>query len=291
MASSCSANLRRMVTRYQDKFGRPLTMKNASDEISRWFVIVSVITMGSVICNCTASEKPNPSTASQNSQTTSLSESRATSSLSSVNQDSQATPDLLALVKSFAEGENGDEAWRKLQAYPREKLIESLLSLQKSVPEDDLHYYQIAFTLASLNYQYADNVKVLTHSLIPKPDNCADDVAVMVSRLIRAGDKNLMPVLFSSAPQSDAALAEALSDIFAQEFRDDPKEFLAQLSKVPRATRLMVYTRTGDGGLTENDVDRLRRQLAPFTHDQSLSRVVKEMLSSSVFKDRQAPRR
>ena len=259
-------------------------MKNTSHEISRWFVLVCVITVGSVIYNCTASEKQNLSTSSQNIS--------STSSPRNMNQNETPT-DVAALVKTFSEdiGGNGDEAWRKLQAYPREKLIESLLSLQKSVSQDDLRYYQFAFTLASLNYRYADNVKVLTHSLTPKPDNCADDVAGILSRLIRGGDKSLMLVLFSSAPGSDGALAEALSGIFAQEFRDDPKDFLAQLTKVPRATRLMVYTRIGDGGLTENDVDRLRRQLAAFTHDQSLSRVAKEMLSSSVFKDQQEPRR
>jgi hypothetical protein len=203
-----------------------------------------------------------------------------------MNQSREAISDVPTLMKTFTEdvGPNGDDAWRKLQAYPRDKLIDSLLSLQKSVPEDDCRHYSIVFTLVSLNYHYEDNIKVLAHSLTPKPNECADDVARMLARLIRAGDKNLLTVLFSSAPASDAALGEALEDIFAQEVRAEPKEFLTQLGKQPKDTRLKVYKMTANGGLTEGDVNELRKQLTALSHDPAVSRLATEMLSSSVVK-------
>jgi len=151
-------------------------MRNCtSKELSRWFVLICVLRLGSVISNCTEREKLIPSSTSQNTPSTSSPDSSSTLSPIATDQDTQATAELLALVKRFAEGESGDDEWRKLQSYPREQLIESLLSLQKSVPEDDLLHYSIAFTFASLNYQYADNVKVLNHSLSPKPNGYADD--------------------------------------------------------------------------------------------------------------------
>jgi len=237
-----------------------------------------------VISNCTARETQNPSWSSQNGVSTSSPDNSATSSPSAINQNPEAMADLLTLVKNFSEGEKADDEWRKLQAYPRDKLIASLLTLQKTVPEDDCRHYSIAFTLASLNYRYEDNVKLLAHSLTPKPNECADDVATMLARLIRAGDTNLMPVLFSSAPASDAALGEALEDIFAQEVRAEPKEFLTQLGKQPKGTRLRVYEMNRNGGLTESDVNELRKQLTALSHDPAVSWVATEMLSSSVLK-------
>lgn len=247
-------------------------MKKCSTDanIYNLFLLGILIIIAAEATACMAQKGQNPSTLSQNN----------------MSQYPSATNDIPKLVKTFSGdiGENGQAAWRKLQSYPRDKLIESLLSLQKSVPEDDLLHYSIAFTLASLNYQYADNVKVLTHSLSPKPNGYADDVAMMLARLIRAGDKNLMPVLFSSAPASDAALGEALEDIFAQEVRAEPKEFLTQLGKQPKDTRLKVYEMTANGGLTESDINELRKQLTTLSHDPAVSRVATEMLSSSVLK-------
>jgi len=248
-------------------------------ELGRWFTILSVITTGAVISSCVSHEKNHLESQSRSSPDRSLASSPNTG-----NQDRQAEAELRALVKRFSEGEKADDEWRKLQAYPRDKLIDSLLTLQKSVPEDDCRHYSIAFTLASLNYHYEDNIKVLAHSLAPKPNECADDVAMMLARLIRAGDKNLMPVLFSSAPVSDAALGEALEEIFAREVRAEPKEFLTKLGKQPKDTRLKVYQMTANGGLSEGDVKELRKQLTALSHDPSVSRLATEMLSSSVVK-------
>lgn len=254
-------------------------MKNQIGELCRWLIIISVITTGAVISNCTGHEKNHPE-----NQSRSLPDRSSTSSPNTVAPDNRSQAELLALVKRFAEGEQADDEWRKLQSYPREPLIESLLSLQKSVPEDDLLHYSIAYALASLNYQYADNVKVLTRSLTPKPNESADDVAMMLARLIRAGDKNLLPVLFSSAPASDAALAEALQDIFAQQVQAEPKEFLTQLVKQPKDTRLKVYQMTANSGLSERDVNELRKQLTALSHDPAVSHVATEILSSLIFK-------
>lgn len=263
-----------MATRPQDESGDPLTMRDSqTDKPSKRLLLVCVLALSSAITDCSGhvnNHSPAPALASSSTSST------------ATNQDAQA--DLLALVKHFAEGEKADDEWKKLQSYPREQLIESLLSLQNSIPEDDCRHYSIAFTLSSLDYHYEDNVKVLAHSLTPKPNECADDVATMLARLIRAGDKNLMPVLFSSAPASDAALGEALEDIFAQEVRAEPKEFLAQLGKQPKGTKLKVYEMIANGGLTQSDVNELRKQLTALSHDPALSRVATEMLSSSVLK-------
>jgi hypothetical protein len=239
-------------------------------------MFVCVITMGTVVSVCTNREKQN---------STSLPNISSMSSPSGMNQSGDEMADVPTLVRTFSEdvGERGENAWKKLQAYPREKLIESLLRLRKNVPEDDLRQYSIAFTLASLNYQYADNVAVLARSLTPKPNESADSVAMMLARLVRGGDKNLLPVLLSSAPSSDAALSEALSDIFAQEVRAEPKEFLAQLSKQSKSARLRVYSLTKDGALTESDIRELRKQLTVLSRDASVSRIAREMLSSSIF--------
>jgi hypothetical protein len=196
--------------------------------------------------------------------------------------------DLRRLVKTFAEdvGANGQDAWAKLQSYPRTELINSLLSLQRNATEDDPMRYAVAFTLANLDYQYEPNVRVLTAALTarPKPNEYGDSATVMLARLIRRGDKGLLKVLFSAARSADASLGEALSDTFASELRADPKGFLIQLDSEPAETRLSVKKRLESGALTAEDIKKLRAELQSLTRDKSVRRTATEVLAAPLFK-------
>jgi hypothetical protein len=196
--------------------------------------------------------------------------------------------DLRRLVKTFAEdvGPNGQAAWTKLQSYPRTELTNSLLGLQSSATKDDPQRYAISFTLANLDYEYQNNVKVLTSALTarPKPNEYADTATVMLGRLIKRGDKNLLKVLFSVARLADASLGEALSDTFASELRTDPKGFLTQLNGESTETRSTVYRLLESGPLTSAEIKDLSTQLKSLTRDRSVSRTATEMLASPFFR-------
>jgi hypothetical protein len=198
------------------------------------------------------------------------------------------TTQVAALIKTFSEdvGEQGQEAWRKLQLYPRDRLIESLLDLRNSLPKDDVRQYSVTFTLAYIDYQYKENVSVLTSVLSQqsKQHEYADTVVVMLGRLVERGDKSLLGVLFSNAPSADAALGEALSDVFARQVSADPKGFLDQLKDQPIGTRSRVYKLIKSGPMTEKDLNELRTRLMNLSHDQSVSQIAREMLASLAFK-------
>jgi len=198
-------------------------------------------------------------------------------------------PELSALIKTFSEdvGENGQAAWQKLQAYPRKSLIDSLLGLQDSLPEDDPRQYYLPFVLCNLDYEYQTNVQIIVSALTDLPhnqNNFADSAAAMLGRLIHRGDKGLLRVLFVAAPYSDAALGEALSDIFPEELQNNPREFLLQLKDEPKNTRLKAYKLIDFDSLTAEEVKRLRGQLTSLSQTTSISQVAREMLASPVFK-------
>jgi len=146
----------------------------------------------------------------------------------------------------------------------------------------------VTFTLAYIDYQYKENVTVLTSVLSQqsKQHEYADTVAVMLGRLAERGDKSLLGVLFSNAPSADAALGEALSDVFARQASGDPKGFLDQLKHQPIGTRSRVYQFIKSGPMTEKELDELRTRLMSLSHDRSVSQIAKEMLASLPVKRR-----
>lgn len=198
-------------------------------------------------------------------------------------------PELTRLIKTFSEdvGENGQTAWQRLQSYPREDLVNSLLKLRNDLPKDSPTQYSIAFVLCNLNYEYQRNVHVIVSALtkVPHEQNYdADSAESMLGRLIHRGDKELLRVLFRAVPWSDGALAEGLSDTFSEELRSDPKEFLTRLKNETKDTRSKTYSLIASGSLTAKDLRTLRGQLASLPRTAPIFQVAKELLASDVFK-------
>jgi len=198
-------------------------------------------------------------------------------------------PELARLIKTFSEdrGENGQAAWEKLQSYPHNHLIDSLLRIREDLTEDSPMQLSVAFVLCNMNYEYSTNVQIIVSALTKIPHSMnyyADNAEAMLSRLIHRGDKALLQVLFSAVPWSDGALTEGLSDTFSDELRSDPREFLSQLKKTHEATRLKVYKQIRSGSLTADDVKRLRGQVKSLARTGPISQVAKEILSSPALK-------
>jgi hypothetical protein len=208
------------------------------------------------------------------------------------NMPSQSTTisdsELTALIKTFSEdmGPEGQAAWRKLQSYPREDLIKSVLALRASLGKDDPRRYSIAFVLCNFDYEYSANVKQVVSALTSNGAHYyADSAATMLGRLVHRGDKDLLKVLFDAAPASDASLAEALSDAFSDELRSNPNEFLTQLKAEPKPIRLKVYKLIESGSLTAKDIESLRVRFQSLSPSAPTSRVARELLASSIFKN------
>lgn len=197
--------------------------------------------------------------------------------------------ELTPLIKTYSEdvGSNGETACRKLQSYPREALIQSLLAMRNKLGADDPKQYWIAFVLCNLGYEYQDNVQRLTSPLRNRSSAAyenADSAATMLGRLVSKGDKALLRILFESAPTADASLAEALSDVFAGEVQTNPKEFLIELEKQPKQTRLRVYELIKSGPLAAADLKKLKANLIDLSKTAApIANIAKEMLSSSIF--------
>lgn len=130
--------------------------------------------------------------------------------ISCINAQKNMTPsnqiteaELTPLIKTYAEdvGSNGEAAWRKLQSYPREALIQSLLAMRNKLRADDPKQYWIAFVLCNLGYEYQDNVQRLTstRNRSSAAYENADSAATMLGRLVSKGDKALLRILFDSA--------------------------------------------------------------------------------------------
>jgi len=199
-------------------------------------------------------------------------------------------PELTRLIKTFSEdvGGNGQAAWQRLESYPREDLINSLLNLRNDLPKDSPMRYSIAFVLCNLNYEYQPNVHVIVSALtkVPHEQNYdADSAESMLGRLIHRGDKELLRVLFGAVPWSDGALAEGLSDTFSEELRSEPKEFLTRLRNEPKDTRSKTYRLIASGSLTAKDLQNLRGQLAALPRTAPIFQVAQELLASEVFKN------
>jgi len=195
--------------------------------------------------------------------------------------------ELSALVKTFSEdiGPDGEAAWRKLQAFPRNELVDRLRSQHDSLPGGEPRRYQIAFVLASLNFEYETNVKEIASVLSKeaKINEYADTAVSMLGRLLRRGHDELLKVLFSVAPSADASLAEALSDVLSEQLRANTRHFLVEVHAEPLATRSRVYELVAHGPLNEAELRDLRQRLKSLSTEPQFSDVVKEILSSNIF--------
>ena len=195
---------------------------------------------------------------------------------------------LIEQIRQFArdEGALGKEAWGKLNAFPRQELISSLTSIQKATPEGDPLGVDIAFALCNLDHEYQANRQVIV-SAFTKPNQHAFSEERLISRLVRRGDKELLPVLFSAVERSDGALSEGLSDTFADQIRSDPESFLLKLKAEQPRIRQKVYELLDETVLSEEDITKAKKYLASVSIDASIAPVAKEMLEALLAKHRE----
>lgn len=194
--------------------------------------------------------------------------------------------ELLRLVETFsgAEGHESDEAWRKLNAYPRQELINTLRQVSGDLPQDDRRRVLVAFVLCCFDYEYKDNRQIIINSLTAEPayrDFYHDWSADLVNRLINRGDKELLTHLFAATEWADGAFSASLSGYLSTHMKNDPYTFLSTLRSEPELTRQRVYRQIRrDELLSKEDVRKLRTYLSSVNRESDLSQVAKEMLEA-----------
>lgn len=217
---------------------------------------------------------------------------RNTNVVSTSNREPAALPvsdaTLRSQVETFAEGEGNDASWQKLNARPREELINDLIHLRQSVAENDPMQVKIAFVLCYLDYDYAANKAIIISALSkssPYEGLYGDDVVVLIGRLIRRGDASLLPVVFAATPWSDGALSEGLAVIIAEEAHNHPAVFLSQLKDEPVAVRNEVYVFIAYA-MSDNNKRSLRQNLLATSPSSELKTVTNELLAALTKKHR-----
>jgi len=200
-------------------------------------------------------------------------------------QAGNSDKELIKLVNQFASsGNEADAAWKQFQSYPRQELITSLLRLQQSLAADDRQRVLISFALCNLNYEYEKNRAVVVSSLSEQThykDFDAEWAASLLESLMKRGDKNVLPSLFSVAPRSDGSFAEELGGVYLNAWHSDPKEFLMGLKSVPiKARRSVYFLLLNDELLTDADTTKMKAYLRSAEHDSAIGRIAKEMLTA-----------
>jgi len=155
---------------------------------------------------------------------------QATQSNQSQNKD-DANRELITLAKDFStsDARKQDLAWKTLNSYARSDLVNGLSQLGKAGTKDETDKVAIAFVLCNLDFEYDANKEVIVAALMKEPhseNSRSDWEAGLIGRLIKRGDKNLLPVLFRVAEWSDGALSEELAGVYLDNWRSDPKGFL-----------------------------------------------------------------
>lgn len=174
-------------------------------------------------------------------------------------------------------GELGEAAWRQLQAYPRQELIDRLTLMRDSSTQDDFIKTNIAFVLCNLDQDYQVNREVIVSAFNQSPDT-AELYEGQIDRLIQRGDKELLQVLFAFAPRSDGALTEGLASTFSEQMKGNTEAFLAQLGTQPRTTRRQVSEYV-DFATSDEDKIMIKTFLTSIPASSPLASLVKEMLS------------
>lgn len=250
-------------------------MSEQMGAVKRFGVCTSLI-LGGCLAACHSSprsaqssgEPPNPT-----QMESSLAEARPE------NRDNE----LMKLVNQFASSSIDSEvAWKKIQSYPRQELITSLLRIERSLAADDRQRVLISFALCNLDYDYEKNREIVTSALARKPRYRhfdADGAASLMARLMQRGDNRLLPALFSAAPWSDGAFATELGGYYLEAWRSDPKGFLIGLKSVPiKARRSVYFLLLADELLTTDDSSKMKGYLRSVTRDRSVGQIAREML-------------
>jgi hypothetical protein len=193
---------------------------------------------------------------------------------------------LIALARDFATSDSRrrDLAWKTLNSYPRSELIEKLVQVQEDNATDEPDRLAVAFVLCNLDFDYGANKQLIVATMRKEPHNqnpYSDWAAELIGRLIRRGDKTLLPVLFEVAEWSDGALSEEISGVYLDSWRSDPKGFLTELKAVPMTARRQVYfLLINDVLLTAEDSSKMKVFLRSASNDLSVGSIAQEMLAA-----------
>jgi hypothetical protein len=187
--------------------------------------------------------------------------------------------ELLELVETFSTdiGEEGVDAWKQLQGYSRQELIDRLSQIRGDDDQDDFERTNIAFLMCNLDQDYESNREIIVSAFNQSPDT-AELYEVQIDRLIRRGDKGLLQVLFEITPQSDGALSDGLAETFAFLIKTDTEAFLAQLRTQPRSTRSQI-SEFVNSAASDQDKSAIRTSLRSIPETSQLANLAKEVES------------
>ena len=156
------------------------------------------------------------------------------------------------------EDEKGQDAWKKLQTYPRQELIDFLTQIQQKNLQNDSLRSEVAFVLCNMDYEYSANKEVIISTFKKSPEQ-ADYLERPIDRLIRRGDKDLLSVLFEATTWSDGSLSEGIGDTFAEQIRTDLEKFLLELKtqnpKIRNRVYRLIYSSLSDEDLKQNKIN------------------------------------
>jgi len=185
--------------------------------------------------------------------------------------------ELQELVETFSTdvGESGEGAWKQLQGYPRQQLIDRLSRIRDDANQDDFVKTNIAFLMCNLDSDYESNREIIVSAFNQSPDT-AELYEAQIDRLIRRGDKGLLQVLFVIAPQSDGALSDGLAETFAYQIKTDTEGFLAQLRTQPRSTRSQISDFV-NSAISEEDKSAVRSSLRSIPEGSQLANLAREI--------------
>jgi hypothetical protein len=195
--------------------------------------------------------------------------------------------DELSLIQdavNFARDEaaQGNEAWVRIQSYPRDQLVGTLVVVRGKLTTTDSRRVDIAFVFCYLDEQYAQNRQIIVSCFNSKGKPCDSSLFSlerMLARLVKRGDKELLLPLFRASWWADGALAEALADTFADELSHDSKDFLAKLKRTPYHTRKRVYELLNDNCLSQADARKVLNDLRSLPKGSPLRQVANELAS------------
>jgi hypothetical protein len=187
--------------------------------------------------------------------------------------------DLLDQVDDFATdgGEVGQAAWRKLEAYPRQELVDHLSVMRDSSSQDEFVKPNIAFVLCNLDHDYQINREIIVSAFNKSLDG-ADRCEALLDHLVRRGDIELLQVLFAVVPRSDGGLSEGLAGTFADQMENSTEAFLTQLATQPKAIRRKVSEYV-DFATSDQDKMNIKAFLRSIPKSSPLAGLAKEMLS------------
>ena len=190
------------------------------------------------------------------------------------------------LIKLIDDSVGGDfraltAASERLASYPKQDLIERILRIRQGFSELDRRQISLAFVLCELDWEYESNKHLIVSDFAKEPHQQnlnADWEAWLINRLIRRGDKGLLPVLFNATKWSDGALSTDLSGMMVEHVKDEASTFVAALATVDEKTRQRVYSFINVRDLNYNDLAKIKKTLSSYSSDSANNVVARELL-------------